>query len=197
MEPDKHQRIVEAAAGCFVRLGFKATSIDEIAKTANVAKGTVYLACKSKADLFYQAVHADLQAWAAQISRYVDPRRPAGEILTQMAMAGIKYLAKHPLVRDLFAGVHAGALPEWADRFDELRIMGRAIVAQVLSLGVRQGEFHADLDIPLTAAVLQDIQHAGYIIHGQRWTRDPTDATARMEAQVDLVLNGLRTRPQK
>jgi TetR/AcrR family transcriptional regulator, cholesterol catabolism regulator len=197
MDPKKRQRIVDAATECFVRSGFKRTSIDEIAERAGVGKGTVYLACESKAELFYQAVHADLQAWAAQIGRYVDPRRPAGEILTQMATAGVEYLAAHPLVRDLFAGIHEGTLPDWVEQFEELRTMGREIVAQVLRLGIRQGELRSDLDVELVAALLQDIQHSGYIVYGERWTCDPSSAAARTRALMMLVLDGLRARRGK
>ena len=119
---------------CFIELGFKKSSIDEIAVRANVGKGTVYLACESKADLFYRAVHADLQAWAAQIARFVDPRQSAEQILRKMAETGVIYLGDHPLVRGLFAGVHEGMMPDWAERFSELRAMGRSTVADVEGL---------------------------------------------------------------
>jgi len=108
MEEAKRQRILEAATKVFVKEGYKDASIDEIARVADVAKGTVYLACESKADLFYQAVHLDLKAWGAQISRFVDPRMSASEIIAKMAQNGPVYLAEHPLTRGLFSGAHYG-----------------------------------------------------------------------------------------
>src|SRR5580692_11026068 len=48
----KRDRILDAAQSLFVRYGVKRTSIDEVAREAGVAKGTVYLSFKSKAELF-------------------------------------------------------------------------------------------------------------------------------------------------
>ena len=54
MDHAKRETILESATRLFARLGFKKCSIDEIARAAGVAKGTIYLACDSKTDLFYQ-----------------------------------------------------------------------------------------------------------------------------------------------
>jgi AcrR family transcriptional regulator len=190
----KRQRILDAAMAVFVECGYKDAAIDEIARRADIAKGTVYLACESKADLFYQVVHRDLQAWAAQIARFVDPRKPASEILSRMAHNGITYIAEHPLVRGLFSGAHQGLLPDWTDRFEQLRTMGRADVAEVLRMGVRSGEFRADIDVEEFAAILQDLTHTGYVLYGDRWVTDPKIGQKRIAGVLDLALNGLRKR---
>jgi AcrR family transcriptional regulator len=49
---DKRERILDAAQRLFVRYGVKRTSIDDVAQEAGIAKGTVYLSFKSKAELF-------------------------------------------------------------------------------------------------------------------------------------------------
>src|SRR5258708_15292731 len=49
---DKRDRILDAAQRLFVRYGVKRTSIDEVAREAGIAKGTVYLSFGSKAELF-------------------------------------------------------------------------------------------------------------------------------------------------
>jgi AcrR family transcriptional regulator len=194
MDEDKKDHILSVATELFIQNGYKDTSMDEIARRAGVAKGSVYQACESKADLFYRSVHRDLQAWGAQIARYVDPRRSAADILRQMAESGVVYIADHPLVRDLFARVHAGTLPDWAERFDQLRAMGRATVAEVLRMGVRSGEFRSDLDVDEAASVLQDLTHSGYILYGAKWAENPSVATRRIATNLDLVLNGLLRR---
>jgi AcrR family transcriptional regulator len=194
VEEAKRQRILDVATKAFVQHGYKDASIDEIAKNADIAKGTVYLVCESKADLFYQVVHRDLKAWGAQISRFVDPRVPASEILANMAYNGPKYLAAHPLTRDLFAGAHHGLLSDWADRFEQLRTMGRADVAEVLRMGIRSGEFRKDLDVEEAAAILQDLTHAGYILYGESWGKDPEIAKRRIAGVIDVMLNGLKKR---
>ena len=194
LNPKKREAILDAAEQAFATRGFKKTSIDEVARQAGVGKGTVYMACESKADLLYQCVVRDLHAWAAQINRFVDPRKPASEILATMARTGVVYLAEHPLVRELFSGVHQGTLPDWTDRFEDLRTMGRTTVAQVLQMGIRQGEFRSDLDVEETAALIQDITHSGYILYGDLWAKDVSLAEGRIGAFTALLLDGLRPR---
>ncbi|WP_165921040.1 TetR/AcrR family transcriptional regulator [Paenibacillus albiflavus] len=48
---DKRLQIIEAAVKCFAHKGFHATSIQEIADTAGIAKGSLYFYFKSKEDL--------------------------------------------------------------------------------------------------------------------------------------------------
>jgi len=194
LDERKKQAILDAATAAFIDRGYKKTSIDEVAVAAGVGKGTVYLACESKADLLYQCVAQDLQAWAAQVARFVDPRKPAGTILVTMAQSGVAYLGEHPLVRDLFSGIHYGVLPDWTDRFEQLRTMSRGTVSEVLRLGIRQGEFRDDIDIEEASSLIQDMAHSGYILYGDKWAADPSSAEGRMKAVATLLMDGLRVR---
>lgn len=194
MEPNKREAILAAARELFVRSGYKATSMDEVAELADVGKGTLYLVSESKADLFYQVVEADLQAWAEQISAFVDPARPASENLRQMAVYGAMYLSKHPLARDLFAGVHAGTLPGWVERFQALRVRGRAIVIAALRMGIQNGELDPHMDLEAVASVIQDSTHASYALYGDEWAADVESAQKRVLARFDLWVDGILAR---
>jgi AcrR family transcriptional regulator len=193
MERAKKDSILDAAVKAFERLGFKKASIDDIARVAGVAKGTVYLACESKEDLFYQAVHRELRGWLAEIARIVDPRVPADEMLGQIAEAGVAYLEAHPLVRNLLNGLHDGQFPGWVDRFEELRGLGRASAIEILKLGQRQGRFRKDLDVEAVAEILQDLTLQGYVFQSrERRKGDLARLRRMMKAALDMVLNGLR-----
>src|SRR5690348_13347462 len=98
MEATTQERVLDAAAHCFGRRGYAGTSIDAVAERAGVGKGTVYLYCKSKQDLFYQSIHRELRQWVADLSKMIDPRRPADELMIQMAAADAEFLERRPLV---------------------------------------------------------------------------------------------------
>lgn len=49
---DRRQEILEAAAKSFSLFGYKATTMDQVAKIANVGKGTIYTFFKNKEELF-------------------------------------------------------------------------------------------------------------------------------------------------
>src|SRR5437773_350021 len=99
MEPAKWEAILVEAARAFARYGFKKTSVDEVARAAGVAKGTVYLGCSSKRDLFYQAILRDLRLWNAELAREIDPRAPADALLLRVSALALDTLDRYPLAR--------------------------------------------------------------------------------------------------
>ena len=99
--------ILESASRCFVRYGYKRTSMDTIARTARVAKGTVYLYCDDKADLFTRTIERELRSWIEELSSLIDDR-PAPEILTDMALRDAAFVEQRPLVAELLAGLLDG-----------------------------------------------------------------------------------------
>jgi TetR/AcrR family fatty acid metabolism transcriptional regulator len=198
MEQAKRESILAAACRAFARFGFKKASVDEIARDAGVAKGTVYLACDSKEDLFYQALHRELRAWVAEGAKLIDPRVPADQLLMTCSRAGIAYLDHHPLVRDLLFGQLDGALVGWRDRLEELRALGLANVVEILKLGIKQGVFRKSIDVEAVAQLLQDVQIATYIFHvGSGGERDEARLERRSSAGYDLVMHGLLAHPAR
>ncbi|RXZ00270.1 TetR/AcrR family transcriptional regulator [Fictibacillus sp. S7] len=53
---DRRQNILEAAAKSFTLFGYKATTMDQVAKIANVGKGTIYTFFENKEELFKEIV---------------------------------------------------------------------------------------------------------------------------------------------
>ena len=193
MDSATQAKIMRSATSCFERLGYKKTSIDSIAEGAGVAKGTIYLYCESKSDLFYQAVMKELQRWVTELAKHIDPRRPAAELLVEMGAADLAFAERHPLVRDLLFGLYHGMLPDWSERFEALRALGRQHVEQVLRLGIHQGAFAPDLDVEATASVLQEMQLAGVLL-GHRTAQPPAWLARQRRAAVRLVIEGLQLR---
>ncbi|MFO0724807.1 MAG: TetR/AcrR family transcriptional regulator [Myxococcota bacterium] len=193
MELAKRDGILSAAAKAFQRFGFKKASIDAIADAAGVAKGTIYLAAQSKEDLFYQVLHREVRSWAASVSKNLDPRQPADELLAYASEAGVRYLDDHPLVRSLLFGECHILLPKWKDRLDDLTSIGRENVVEILKLGQRQGIFREELDVEQVAIMLIDLQTAYLILHDHdRGPSRPDRLAKRRAVGMDLVLNGLR-----
>lgn len=73
--------ILRAARKVFAREGFDAATVDEIAKAADLAKGTVYVYFHSKRDLYLAAVKQSMAALLEETRRNMD-RAPtlAGKI---------------------------------------------------------------------------------------------------------------------
>ncbi|MFB9761096.1 TetR/AcrR family transcriptional regulator [Ectobacillus funiculus] len=56
MAIDRKWAIIEAATASFASFGYKATTIDQVAKMANVGKGTIYTFFKNKEELLDEIV---------------------------------------------------------------------------------------------------------------------------------------------
>jgi len=100
----KRLRIIKAATEVFLQLGYRKASVDAIAQRAGVAKGTVYLYFKSKADLL-------LFALGAEKREYVDALRPifSSEVSPEQRMAAylseaVPLLLRMPLTCRLLRG---------------------------------------------------------------------------------------------
>jgi TetR/AcrR family transcriptional regulator, repressor for uid operon len=62
------EKIIKAAIDAFSKYGFDRTRMDDVAKTADLSKGTIYLHFKSKEDLFYAICQNNLAEAKQQIS---------------------------------------------------------------------------------------------------------------------------------
>lgn len=195
MERAKRESILMEAARAFARLGFKKASIDEIARKAGVAKGTIYLACASKQDLFYQVLHREVVAWIGEVAQGIDPRVPADELLDRVSRQGVAYLDQRPLLKSLLFGDAYRLMPDWGDRLDGLAALGRGNVEQILRLGIAQGRFRADLDVDSTAQLLLDLQLAYFVLHDRDGPGRDAFIERRRTAAMRLILDGIRSRP--
>jgi TetR/AcrR family fatty acid metabolism transcriptional regulator len=187
------EAVLESARRCFARYGYRKTSMDDVATEARVAKGTVYLYCDSKQDLFGRAVERELRAWIEDLSRFIAPDRPANEILADMAQADAAFVEQRPLVADLLRGLLDDELPAFRSRFAELRQVGLRHVIEVLELGIAQGVFADDLDVAATAPILQEMQLAGALLR-HRTDLPARQVRGRQHAALRLVLRGLERR---
>ncbi|OIV36405.1 TetR family transcriptional regulator [Mangrovactinospora gilvigrisea] len=91
------QRLYEAAVTLIAEQGFSATTVDEIAERAGVAKGTVYYNFGSKNELFEQLLRhgIGLLAQSLRDARAAHPGAPL-EALDAMVRAGLVFAVDYP-----------------------------------------------------------------------------------------------------
>ncbi len=99
---DKHQRILDAALTLFHQKGYEPVSLDEIAREAGIAKGTLYLYFRDKDDLFSSAIrhvlHITEETLLAAIEGIADPF----QMLERAARANLEMYAQHRRFFGLF-----------------------------------------------------------------------------------------------
>lgn len=74
MAVDRRQLIIEAATKSFSLFGYKATTMDQVAKLANVGKGTIYTFFKNKEELFDEIITTLIKEMRVAAEEVMDNR---------------------------------------------------------------------------------------------------------------------------
>ncbi len=100
---ERAQRILDAAAELVRRWGYGKTTIDDIARQAGVAKGTIYLHWKTREDLFQALMIREEQALADDIKQRVI-NDPQGKTLHGMIKHMILAIMKNSIMKAALLG---------------------------------------------------------------------------------------------
>lgn len=126
----RRQAILEAALDEFCERGFAATRVEDVARRANVAKGTIYLGFKDKEALFQELIRSRL---GQHVHRLEAARAGPGQSM-RATVESILNLLVHDLqtarIGDLFRLIIAesGRFPELAE-FYYREVLQRAMKA--------------------------------------------------------------------
>lgn len=152
------QKLYEAAVTLIAEQGFSATTVDEIAERAGVAKGTVYYNFKSKTELFEELLRHGVGLLTASLQAAADDtaKRDGTSVqaLDAMIRAGLAFIDRYPAFTQLYVAELWRTNRAWQSTLLVVRQQAVAVVEKVLQKGVDGGELSREIDIPLTAAAL-------------------------------------------
>lgn len=100
----RRARILKAATELFMHQGYRKTSVDEIARRADVAKGTVYLHFENKADLLMQAIALEKRLLLDRLAPILDGELPEDQRLRFYVRMLLTVAQELPLVASLMRG---------------------------------------------------------------------------------------------
>ncbi|MFF3321873.1 TetR/AcrR family transcriptional regulator [Streptomyces sp. NPDC002889] len=151
-------KLYEAAVTLIAEQGFSATTVDEIAERAGVAKGTVYYNFKSKTELFEELLRYGVGLLTASLREAADETEQRGgtkvEALDAMIRAGLVFIGRYPAFTQLYVAELWRTNRAWQSTLLVVRQEAVAVVETVLREGVERGELSEEIDVPLTAAAL-------------------------------------------
>ncbi len=189
---NKRQRILEAATHLFVRSGYRKTSIDEIAQRAAVAKGTVYLYYRNKAELVYHALALEERKYLERLIPTAEHELDPSDRLREIIRLIIVISHEMPLYTSLVTGDHEieVALRELqeTDRsvFAEIIKVQRDFIIQVLDLATG-GKLSSD-ELQKRGQILVDLLY-GVITFSHTNQNDlPWEEYA--SAMADILIDG-------
>ncbi len=96
-------RILDAASSLILRWGYNKTTIDDVARQAGVAKGTIYLHWNTREELFTALIHRERLAMSADLRARI-AADPAGGTLHGLLKHSALALMQRPLLKALLLG---------------------------------------------------------------------------------------------
>jgi len=150
------QELLDAALDHFVARGFAATRLDDVAKSAGVSKGTLYLYFCSKEELFKAVVRESIVPLLCEAEVAIEQFTGTSEDLFRNLMRiwwgnmGASKLSGLPKLMM----AEAGNFPELARFYQEEVVdRGENLVITVLKRGIARGEVRS-LDLEIAARMI-------------------------------------------
>jgi AcrR family transcriptional regulator len=150
---DTRQKLYEAAVELIAEQGFSATTVDDIALRAKVAKGTVYYNFKSKTALFEELLRHGVGLLTAEFRAAVEGRPPR-DAVRALVRAQLEYIRRYRAFAQLLLSEMWRTNREWQQTLLLLREEAIGVIAETVQSGVDSGGLPADLDVRVASAAL-------------------------------------------
>ncbi len=185
------QKLYEAAVTLIAEQGFSATTVDEIAERAGVAKGTVYYNFASKSVLFEELLRHGVGLLTASLREAVEKTDEDGgsrvDALDAMIRAGLVFIGRYPAFTQLYVAELWRTNRAWQSTLMVVRQQAVAVVEDVLRDGIANGELSDEIDTPLTAAALVGM----VLVAALDWQAfQPQRSLDEVHAALSLLLQG-------
>jgi AcrR family transcriptional regulator len=189
------QELLDAALDHFVARGFAATRLDDVAKSAGVSKGTLYLYFCSKEELFKAVVRESIVPLLGEAEGVIEQYSGSSEDLFRLVMTtwwdnvGASKLSGLPKLMT----AEAGNFPELAKFYQEEVVdRGEKLVATMLKRGIARGEVR-EMDLELAPRIL-----VSPIIMMMMWKHsngvcqvEPEKLGSYLDFYIDMALRGI------
>jgi AcrR family transcriptional regulator len=190
----RHKEILQAARRIFASLGYAAASVEDIAKEAGMAKGTVYLYFKSKEEVFVAVLASQLESLTNQTIEGMSAAETFDERLTVFLNLRLAYLRNNEDFLRIYmaefdgCGSRSTLISELVDR---LYWRGIDSIRQCVEQAIARDELrpvHAEA----AAVAIYDIAKGFVLRHLRGRTHLPPEED--LAFTHSLILNGLRNK---
>ncbi|MFG1604329.1 TetR/AcrR family transcriptional regulator [Actinoplanes sp. NPDC049265] len=150
---DTRQKLYEAAVELIAEQGFTATTVDDIALRAKVAKGTVYYNFKSKTALFEELLRHGIDL-LTDAFRAAVAGKPPREAVAALVRAQLEYIRRYRAFAQLLLSEMWRTNREWQQTLILLREQAIGVIAETVQAGVDSGDLPPDLDVRVASSAL-------------------------------------------
>jgi AcrR family transcriptional regulator len=189
---ERPAEILDAAFEEFVKSGYAATRLEDVAARACVTKGTIYFYFETKERVFDEMIRHKSQAFFPELGSYAEELEGSySSRLHSLIVFVYRKIAEDRTSRETlrFLIAEGSRFPDLVDRHYEEFV--RPVIDQfrkVIEAGVAAGEFRASpafTEIVMSPALLLSLWS---MLFG---TRKQIDVAVFTDASIDLIMKGL------
>ena len=188
---DKYNRILDAAGLVFSSRGFHQATVSEIAGTAGVADGTIYLYFKNKDDILVQFFDYKMRQVFTRFREEVGRADDAVDKLIKLIRHHLKAFQADKHMAIVYQAETRRYSRLVDDQVREMAKMYFDLLAEIIEQGQREGTIRKDLYMGLVKRFF--LGAVEEVISTWLMSDNTYDLTTMAEPLVDLVLRGIGT----
>ena len=181
------ERLARAALELFAKRGFAETTVEDITNAADVGKGTFFNYFPSKEHIFLAFAEMQIARLTEYVGAALNSNEPMVDLIRGLAVRMTAEPQKNPaLIRMLLqANLASGEVQRVM--LEKHRVASE-VLAQLIALGQRRGEFRDDIPALELALALRHSMFGNVVL----WSLAPeTSLKERLDVVLEILLTGL------
>jgi AcrR family transcriptional regulator len=152
-EKDNRKRLIlKSARTLFFKKGFDKVTVDEIAKSSELGKGSIYLYFNSKEEIYAQILLNDIDNFNRLVTALLEKKYTASDLLTEFSNIYIDFfLNDSELFRILMAYMLQPAKMKLPEKLNSQILDANArsidVIGKILQLGIDTKEFSGGINL--------------------------------------------------
>jgi TetR/AcrR family transcriptional regulator, cholesterol catabolism regulator len=191
-EPDKRAELVQQAIRIFSSGGYRATSMNDLARVAGVSKSALYHYFQGKQELLVEIYDGVMAENIAAAKRITEDDQPVVESIRQMLADRAAYTCRNHRILQIFHEEEAELPKRLMNQVLASRRAYQDVMVDLLERGLASGELSFDTTPMLVANVLLGACNWSYKWYNPRGPKSP-DELADEVAQL-LIRSIIATR---
>ncbi|ULO06654.1 TetR/AcrR family transcriptional regulator [Paenibacillus sp. 19GGS1-52] len=156
---DRRQQVLKAATKSFSLFGYKATTMDQVAKIANVGKGTIYTFFTNKEQLFDEILRDVTLEMKSIAEREIKRDKPFFDNLHRVLDALLDFRSEHELFIKLSQENREVGTPQAQEGLDKIENVVLEYLEREVEFAIRQGEIK-----PCDSKIISMVMFRLYIV---------------------------------
>jgi AcrR family transcriptional regulator len=199
---EKDQRrsaILNAARKLFFEKGFRYVTVENIARKAELSKGSIYLYFSSKEEIYTQILLNDIDKFNKKSSLIFQNGKSAAELVMDFAFIYVDFfLNDRELFRIMMTFMLHTEDMNLAETVNQhiIEVTNNTvkIIETILQQGIEKGEFPSDINLRLSRNAMWGLLNGIISLHlftGKEAHKEERIRSA-VKASLDIFINGLR-----